>query len=100
MHIHCTLTTTDLAARRRRWARLIATSGAGREETPAGLRLRFRGSADAAAELERLVAHERECCAWATWTVSSSPGGLDLDVTSSGDGVAALHGMFAEAAIA
>lgn len=100
MDIHCTLTAADLAARRSRWLRLIASSGAGREQTPAGLRLRFRGSADALTELERLVARERECCAWATWTVTSSPGAVVLDVTSAGDGVAALHGMFAEAAIA
>ncbi len=100
MDIHCSLTTTDLAARRSRWRRLIASSGAGREEIPAGLRLRFRGSAGAATELERLVRRERECCAWAIWTVSSSPGALILDVTSSGDGVTALRGMFPEAAIA
>lgn len=96
MDISCTLTTTDLAAQRERWLRLIATSGAAREETASGLRLRFRTDSGAAAELERLAAVERDCCAWATWTVSATPGEVTLDVASSGDGVAALHGMFTE----
>lgn len=99
MDISCTLTTTDLAAQRERWLRLIAAAGAGREQTPAGLRLRFRAGDGVAGELERLAAVERECCAWATWVVSAAPGQITLDVTSSGDGVTALHGMFTEAAV-
>jgi hypothetical protein len=98
MDISCTLTTTDLAAQREHWLRLIAAAGAGREKTASGLRLRFRADSGTAAELDRLAAVERDCCAWATWTVSASPGKVILDVTSSGDGIAALHGMFTEAA--
>jgi hypothetical protein len=98
MDISCTLTTTGLAAQREHWLRLIAAAGAGREETASGLR--FRAGSGTAAELDRLVAVERNCCAWATWTVSASPGEVILDVTASGDGIAALHGMFTEAAIA
>jgi hypothetical protein len=97
MDISCTLTSADLAAQRERWLRLIAAAGAGREETPAGLRLRFRPDAGVARELERLAAVERECCAWATWTVSASADAVILAVASSGAGVAALHGMFTRA---
>jgi hypothetical protein len=99
MDISCTLTTTGLAAQRERWLRLIAAAGAGREETPTGLRLRFRAAAGVADELERLAAVERECCAWATWTIAESPGEITLDAGSSGDGVTVLHGMFAEAGL-
>jgi hypothetical protein len=99
MDITCTLTTTGRTAQRERWLRLIAASGAGREQTPAGLRLRFRPAAGVAAELEALAAVERGCCAWASWTVSASAAEVLLDVASSGDGVATLHGMFEEATI-
>jgi hypothetical protein len=37
---------------------------------------------------------ETECCAWAGWTVQASAAGLVLDVRATGDGIAALHGMF------
>jgi hypothetical protein len=99
MDTACTLSTAGLAAQRERWMRLIAASGAGREQTPAGLLLRFRPDAGVAAELERLAAVERGCCAWATWTVAASADAITLTVASTGDGVAALHGMFAEAAV-
>lgn len=98
MDISCTLTAAGLAARRERWLRLIAAAGTGRDETAGGLRLRFRADEGVAAELERLAAAERECCAWATWTVSASAAEVTLDVASTGDGVTALHGMFGEAA--
>jgi hypothetical protein len=100
MDISCTLSTADLAARRERWKRLIAAAGAGREETATGLRLRFRAGPGVAAELELLTAAERVCCAWATWNVSAAAGLVTLAVDSSGDGAAALHGMFEEAHLA
>lgn len=98
MDIACTLTTGDLAARRERWLRLIRASGTDRAQTPNGLRLGFPADAGVADELERLAAGERECCAWATWSVALAGDRVELDVTSTGDGVAALHSMFAEVA--
>jgi len=85
MDIACTLSPTALASRSERWRRLIAGSGLGRAETPDGLRLRFRA--------DRGVA-ERECCAWAEWSVESGDGEIALVVRSSGAGVTALHTMF------
>jgi len=48
----------------------------------------------AEAELRALAAVETGCCPWATWTVRASATRLVLDVRSTGDGIAALHGMF------
>ena len=98
MEIACTLGANDLAAQRERWLRLIRASGTGRAETPDGLRLGFRADAGVAEELERLAAVERECCAWASWSVAAAGREVELAVTSTGAGVAALHAMFAEAA--
>ena len=99
MDIACTLTTRDLAVQRERWLRLIRASGTSRAQTPNGLRLGFRADPGVAEELERLAAVERECCAWASWSVVVAGDRVELDVTSTGDGVAALHSMFAEATL-
>jgi len=93
MEIACTLSPIALASRGERWRRLIARSGLGRDETPDGLRLRFRTDPGAAAELAALAAAERECCAWADWSVEPGDGEIALVVRSSGAGVTALHTM-------
>ena|SRR5438067_9993011 len=93
MDIACSLSSTALRSRRERWRRLIAGSGLGRAETPDGLHLRFRADPGAAAELAELAAAERDCCAWADWTVEPGAGEVSLVVRSSGEGIAALHAM-------
>ena len=93
MDIACTLSSTALASRRERWGRLIAESGLGRETTPDGMRLRFRADPRATAELSALASAERDCCAWADWSVERGDE-LTLHVRSAGNGVAALHTMF------
>ena len=93
MDIACTLSSTALASRRARWRGLIARSGLGREETPDGLRLRFRADPGAGSELAALAAAEGECCAWAGWSVEPGDGEIALVVRSAGTGVTALHAM-------
>jgi hypothetical protein len=85
MKIACTLTTTDLAAQGARWRALQQTS---REETADGLRISFSPGCER--ELHELVTVENECCSWARWEVERTT----LVVTSTGDGVSVLHGMF------
>jgi hypothetical protein len=85
--IACTLSRTDLAAQSERWHRLTLTD---RAETADGLRLVFDDLPGVHEELRALVAVETECCAWASWDLH----GVELQVRSKGDGVAALHGMF------
>ena len=90
--VACTLTPPGRAAQAGRWKRLIARAGTGRIETADGLRLSFRPEAED--DLRALVAVETECCQWATWTVERTAGAVVLDVRSSAEGAAALHGMF------
>jgi uncharacterized membrane protein YidH (DUF202 family) len=97
MRIVCTLGAGDLAAQRKRWGRLIAASALERTERPDGLRIRFRPGRGVADDLRALAATERECCAWARWSITVAADRVVLDITSTGIGITALHSMFTEA---
>jgi hypothetical protein len=97
--IACSLSPAALESRRERWRRLLADSGLGHDQTPDGLRLRFRPDAGVAAALDELAAAERECCRWADWSVEAGAGELALVVRAAGDGVPALHAMFTETGV-
>lgn len=92
--VACTLIAGDLALQRHRWQDLASRAFVERIETGQGLRLGFRAESGVAAELDRLLAVERECCAWADWHLDRAGDPLVVDVRSTGDGVAALHSMF------
>jgi hypothetical protein len=92
--VACSLTPAGLAEQAGRWARLAARAMTRRAQTAQGLRIWFRPEPGAEEELRALVATETGCCPWATWTVQPSGAQIMLDVRSSGDGIAALHGMF------
>jgi hypothetical protein len=94
--VACTLTDEDLGTQAERWKRLDETAGIERTAVADGLRLRFHDEAQVEEELRRLVRVETECCAWATWDVARADGALVMDVRSTGEGVAALHGMFVD----
>jgi hypothetical protein len=93
--VACSLSRAGLAEQAGRWARLAARSLTGRVATADGVRFRFRPEPGAEAELRTLVAVETQCCPWATWTIQADTAQLVLDVRSAGDGIAALHSMFA-----
>ncbi len=98
--VACTLTSAGLAAQASRWERLIARAMTECTETADGLRISFRPEPGIEEELRSLVAVENDCCAWAGWKVGMSTEAVVLDVCSSGEGIAALHGMFSPAAAA
>jgi hypothetical protein len=93
--VACALTAVGLIAQVTRWRRLAAAAMTERIETATGLELRFRGQPGVEEELRRLVAVENECCPWAAWTVRTAADEVVLEVSSCGDGIAALHGMLA-----
>lgn len=50
---------------------------------------------EVAAELDELAELERDCCAFASWSVRSAGDTLVLDVSADGEvAVAAVHAMF------
>lgn len=90
---HSTLT----AARERRsqWEQLIRGSLRRRADTPTGVRLTFGADGDVKERLERLVALERECCAFARWTITHEHDELVLQVNADADGGATIQELFA-----
>ncbi|MBA3747768.1 MAG: hypothetical protein H0W96_09820 [Solirubrobacterales bacterium] len=92
--IACSLDRPDVVRRRARWRALAARGAVEAVPTGRGLRLTFRADAGVAAELDRLVAFERECCPWANWSVRSDGEQIELQVSGDSDEtVAAVHGM-------
>ena len=98
--IACKLSSGNLAAQRERWPLLADKALIERLETDTGLRLTFRAEPGVEEELRALVLVENDCCGWADWSVVASPGQVALDVRSSGEGIAVLHGMFSATALA
>jgi hypothetical protein len=86
--IACTLSDDGLATRGERWRRLAGASGVDVAVTPSGLRLTFGPGSEN--ELGELAALERDCCAFADWTVT----GTVLEVSGRGDAVPAVQAMF------
>lgn len=90
--VACTLSAGDHRERAARWHVIADESLIAVVPTSAGLRLRFLP--DAAGELEQLAELERECCAFAQWSVTPADDEVVLDVTAEGDAIDAVHSMF------
>jgi hypothetical protein len=80
MTIACTLTDDDRATRRLHWERIGREGYGGIVKTPTGLQLVVRSSLSVRTALVELAQLERECCAFATWTVRDEGSRLVLDV--------------------
>jgi hypothetical protein len=94
--VACSLGQSDLAERARRWGELAAQALSQVSRTERGLRLVFGAGPGVAGELRALAAAERECCAFATWSVRADAGELVLEVSGdSPEAVTAVQGMFA-----
>jgi hypothetical protein len=92
--IACSLGRDDLAARQVRWHQLGAHAALEVVSTERGLRLVFRRDPGVEAELRELAALERECCAFADWTVSAADGSVMLEVSgASEEAIAAVQAM-------
>lgn len=93
--VACALSEQDLRQRAERWRALARSAGQQVSRTDRGLRLTFSARPGVAAELDELAALERDCCAFATWSVSSADDRLVLDVSADGEvAVAAVQSTF------
>lgn len=92
----CSLGEAGLAERAERWKALAATALTEVPRSQGGLRLAFGNNPGAAGELREPVALERECCAFATWSVRHGGGQVILEVSGdSEEAAAAVRSMFA-----
>jgi hypothetical protein len=94
--VACSLGQSGLAQRTERWQALYARALSQKSATRRGLRLVFDARPGVADELEALAALERECCAFATWSVRAEDAELTLEISGdSEEAVAAVRSMFA-----
>jgi hypothetical protein len=90
--VACSLGQQDLAERQARWSALAADADLEIAPTENGLRLLFRERPGVAEELHELVALERECCAFADWSLKTA---IVLDVSGeSAEEITAVQAMF------
>jgi hypothetical protein len=93
--IACSLDDYERGARRDRWLELAARRLIGIETTERGLRLVFAVDEGAESELHALAALERHCCAFASWTVTTTGDRIALEIAgASADAIPAVQGMF------
>jgi hypothetical protein len=88
--IACTLGPADGAQRIDAWRRLGKDFGLGREGEVGEITIRFSDAPGVKRELERLVAAERICCPFLSWTVTRTPTELRLVISGAEDALEAL----------
>ncbi len=95
--VACSLNASELSSRVSRWQALAGVADPRVARTGRGLRIAFAAGPGVAAELAELADLERDCCAFATWSVRDDGDRLLLEVSAiTDDGVPAVQAMFAE----
>jgi hypothetical protein len=93
--IACSLTEADLANRQDRWLQLWQRAAVDAVTISNGLQLLFSAAPGVEAELRQLVELERDCCAFADWSVRARGTELLLGVTAqTEEGITAVQAMF------
>jgi hypothetical protein len=93
--IACSLAEQDLAHRQDRWRQLWQRAAVNAVTTSNGLQLLFREAGGVEAELSQLAELERDCCAFADWSVQARGNELVLNVTAhTEEGIRAVQAMF------
>jgi hypothetical protein len=93
--VACSLGQVELSHRAARWTELATRAHARASRTESGLRLIFTDGHDVGAELRELANLERNCCAFATWSVHENIGHFTLDIdANTPEGIAAVQAMF------
>jgi MerR family transcriptional regulator, copper efflux regulator len=93
--VACSLGPSELSQRGTRWTALMARADAQVTPTESGMRLTFAAGQGIFGELRELVGLERQCCAFATWSVHENGGQLVVDIgANTAEGIAAVQAMF------
>jgi hypothetical protein len=90
--IACTLGPSEGAQRVTDWTTLGNDAGLGRERTTGRVVVRFRDLPGIGAELDRLVAAERECCGFLDWQLQRTVDEWQVVITGTEDGLDSLPG--------
>ncbi len=92
----CSLEQSELSERRQRWQALAERALIDIIASRRGLRLIFQADHEVEEELHELATLERTCCAFADWSVRSTGGEVELEISGASDeSISAVKGMFA-----
>ena len=92
--IACSLDVYGKATRAEEWRDLLGRDVMERAIIPGGIRLVVPVSGKVSAQLKRLIAFERSCCPWISWTVDEGAS-LRVDATAGRpEGVILLREWF------
>jgi len=75
------------------WRRLEQEALVERCTTDRGVRLEFAASDEVEDRLRELAGLERECCAFAEWSVERRHARVVLSVTAQGEGIASIQAL-------
>ena len=95
--IACTLTGPELAERRNAILNALRKATVRTHRLPNGYAYDFHASAEMPAQLERLVALERQCCEFLNFNVVETLNTIRLEVTGSPEAVAVIEELFGSA---
>ncbi|HEY1595818.1 MAG TPA: hypothetical protein VGF74_10520 [Thermoleophilaceae bacterium] len=84
--IACSLSATDARTRKADWERLLRRAATTRTPVAGGTRIALAPLEGVRAELERLVAAERECCPFLDFDVDDAGGVLVVTIPTEADG--------------
>jgi hypothetical protein len=82
----CSLSATDARTRKADWQRLIERAVVTRTPVEGGTRVALAPLDGVRAELERLVAAERECCPFLDFELDEADGVLAVTIPAEADG--------------
>jgi hypothetical protein len=92
--IACSLSAAEMRDRRVDWQAITSRALRTKAAVPEGVRLVFRPDHQTAHQLLDLTAAERDCCAWAAWSLISTIDATVIEVTADGHGASTLQTMF------
>ena len=95
--IACTLTGPELAERRNTILNTLGKATVRTHRLPNGYAYDFHINPEMAAQLERLIALERQCCKFLTFNIVETPNAIRLEVTGSPEAVAVIEEFFGSA---
>jgi MerR family copper efflux transcriptional regulator len=91
----CSLTAGDQADRRLEFGAILRRGLLAREDTPRGIRLRFRTSPGLQQDLVDLTNREKECCSFFDFRIESFQGEIVLEVGAPPEARPIVEELFA-----
>lgn len=94
VRIACSLEPAQATDRRAVWQQLADRALRERRPTVDGVQLVYAAHDGVEGQLRQLAELERACCSFAAWQVYQRDGAVVLQVTATGDGIAAVRALF------